>query len=74
MTIREAASILKEMYSQGAACGERTTQIHLFGIKYAEQIEGMSLPELLILADMQESYQTEIRKGMRLARHVEVRN
>jgi len=62
------------MYLRGAARNEKVTQIHLFGIKYAEQIEGMSLPELLILADMQESYQTEIRKGMRLARHVEVRN
>jgi len=58
----------------GAACNEKVTQIHLFGIKYAEQIKYMSLSELTILADIRESYKTEIRKGMNLARYVEVKN
>jgi len=61
------------MYLRGAACNEQVTQIHLFGIKYAEQIKYMSLSELTILADIRESYKTEIRKGMNLARYVEVK-
>jgi len=61
------------MYLRGAARNEKVTQIHLFGIKYAEQIKYMSLSELTILADICESYKTEIRKGMNLARYVEVK-
>jgi len=70
MTIGEAAKILKEMH-RSAPPGEKYAMIHLFGIKYAEQIKGMSLSKLLSLAEMRESYATEIYKGIRLAPHVE---
>lgn len=54
---------------------EKTTMIHLFGIMYAEEIKGCgSTPkEILKLANMPESYQTEISKGVRLSKYVDVK-
>ncbi len=45
------------------------------GIKYSAQIiEGGYTPkEILKIAQLPESYQTEISKGMRLAKYVEVK-
>lgn len=73
MTIDEAAKILSQMYRQGAATKEKAVQIHLFGIKYADELEGMSLPEVTARAGISEKYKTEIRKGMNLARYVQLR-
>lgn len=73
MTLGEAAAKLAEMYRKGAASNEQTTQIHLFAITYADQIEGMSLPEILSRAGMPESYKTELRKGIKLAKYVQPR-
>jgi hypothetical protein len=73
MTIDEAAKILAQMYQQGAATNEKALSVHLFGIKHAEQIEGMSLPELTARAGISDTYKTEIRKGMNLARYVQLR-
>ena len=69
MTVRELAMRLKEMYENSS--NEKTTMIHLFGIMYAEEIKGCgSTPkEILKLANMPESYQTEISKGVRLPFH-----
>jgi hypothetical protein len=46
--------------------GDRVTMIHLFGIKYAkESKEGdFSVKEILKSAQMPESYQTEVHKGI----------
>ena len=73
MTVRELAMRLKEMYENSSK--EKTTLIHLFGIMYAEEIMGCgSTPkEILKLANMPESYQTEISKGVRLSKYVDVK-
>ena len=73
MTVRELAMRLKEMYENSS--NEKTTMIHLFGIMYAEEIKGCgSTPkEILKLANMPESYQTEISKGVRLSKYVDVK-
>lgn len=73
MTVRELAMRLKEMYENSS--NEKTTMIHLFGIMYAEEIMGCgSTPkEILKLANMPESYQTEISKGVRLSKYVDVK-
>ena len=71
MTLGEAAEKLGEMYQKGAALNEQTTQIHLFAITYADEIEGMSLPEILSRAGMPASYKTEQRKGIKLAKYVQ---
>ena len=73
MTYSEAAKKLKDMYEKGGQRKEQVTMIHLFAIKYADEISGMSLPDILNLAEMNESYKTELRKGIKLSEYVEVK-
>jgi len=47
--------------------------IHLFGIRWASQLEGISCKEVAIRAGIHESYGTEIRKGVNLAEYVSIR-
>jgi len=56
-----------------APAKEKALSIHLFAIRYADQIRHMSPRELVILAELPESYSTEIRKGINLAKYVEPR-
>jgi 5-methylcytosine-specific restriction protein B len=72
MKIEEAAQILKEMYDT-APEGEKVIRVHLFGIKYADQIANIPCQEIAIRADLKPSYGTEIRKGINLARYVDIR-
>lgn len=72
MTIDEAAKILREMYDHGATKSEAATFVHLLGIKYADQIDGMSLPELAARAGISVNYKTEMHKGRKLAKYVTV--
>ena len=50
--------------------GEKVVQIHLFGIKYAEDLAGLDIEAIVRVAGLRKSYITEVRKGMNLARHV----
>ena len=72
MNIEEAADLLGNMY-ENAAQGEQVTSIHVFGIIYADTIRSMSKKELAKHAGICESYHTEISKGIRLAKHVQLR-
>jgi 5-methylcytosine-specific restriction protein B len=74
MKINEAARRLAEMYQKGAAQKEQVTHIHLFAITYADEITGMSLPEILAQAGLPASYKTELRKGINLAKYVRPKN
>jgi len=71
MTVNELSSILWDMYDK-APRGDQTAMIHLFGIKYAEEIRSKNYTpkEILVLAKMPESYQVEINKGIKLAKYV----
>lgn len=73
MTARELAMRLKEMYENSS--NEKTTMIHLFGIMYAKEIKECesTAKEILKFANMPESYQTEISKGIRLSKYVDVK-
>ena len=75
MTIIELANVLKNMYEKGIATKEQTTMIHLFGIKYADEIRknGYIPRDILKYSDIPESYQVEINKGIKLAKYVEVK-
>lgn len=73
MTIEEAAKRLAAMYRE-APDREKALSVHLFGIKYAEQIEGMTAHGIAERAELPRSYGTEIRKGIRLARYVQLRD
>ena len=52
----------------------KALSIHLFAIKYADQIRNMSAKDIVVGAELPESYKTEIRKGINLAKYVEVKN
>jgi len=53
----------------------RDTWIHLFGIRYADEIEccGTSCRDIAIIAGIKESYATEISQGVGLAQYVTVK-
>lgn len=73
MTIDEAARELARMYHRGIASREQALSVHLFGIKFAAELDGMPLKDLAARAEIPVTYATEIRKGMNLARYVEIR-
>ena len=72
MTVGEAAGILRRMY-ENAPRGEKTTMLHLFGIKYADDLAGLSIEDIVRKAGILKSYPTEINKGRRLAKYVQIR-
>jgi hypothetical protein len=71
MDTTEAANILRAMYL-GAPKGEKVTRIHLFGIKYASELESISLSDLVAQAGISMTYVTEVNKGKKLAKYVTV--
>jgi len=72
MRIDEAAKILASMYNNSPE-REKALHVHLFGIKYADEVSGMPLGEVAIRAGITEAYKTEIRKGMNMARYVQLK-
>ena len=73
MTPEEAGQKLREMYD-AAPYGEQVAQIHLFGIKYADEVEGLTNLDIVRHAGIHESYNTEVAKGRRLAKYVRLRD
>ncbi len=69
--IDDLSKTLKTAYEQSGR-GGKVVEIHLFGIRYASQLQGVSLPHLLARAGMSDSYKTEIRKAMNLAPYVTI--
>ncbi len=72
MSVEELANELENM-SKAAPKGELSAITLLFGIKYARELEGMPLKFLALLAGRGESIATEIYKGKKLARYVDVK-
>ena len=56
--------------------GEKASMVHLFGIKYSEEIKEckVSTKEIAKAADINESYGTEISKGVKLAYYVDIKS
>lgn len=69
MTEKELTTKLGDMYFN-AAKGEAATMIHLFGIKYATELQVQNIRDIVKGAGLYESYKTEVRKGMNLAKYV----
>ena len=67
-------SKLREMY-QNAPHNEQVLMIHLFGIKYADIIRqyGYNAREIVEASGINESYVTELSKGMRMSKYVEIK-
>ena len=74
MDIDQLVKKLREMY-YCAGEGEEVAMIHLFGIKYADELG--RIPSTLIAREAQlrksTSYHTEISKGRKLAKFVDVK-
>ena len=73
MTIEEAARILNRMYDRGRRLKEVSAYVLLFGIKYAEELGALSVPEVVKRAGIPPSYPIEIYNGIKLSKYVEIR-
>lgn len=69
MDTTEAANILRRMYEDSPS-QEKSTQIHLFGIMYAQELASLSTLEVVVQAGLARTYATEVHKGRRLAKYV----
>lgn len=69
MTTEELTRALRDAVL-GAEEGNKVVAIHIFGIRYAEALDGRNLTELVARAGLGKSWVTEIRKGVRLAEFV----
>ena len=75
MNETELAAILRRMY-RNAPNGERSTALHLFGIRYVAELSvpHVSINRMVEQSGVGNSYYTEVRKGMRLAKYVELKD
>jgi hypothetical protein len=75
MEASELAQILESMYFDSKD-GEAVAMIHLFGIKYRDEIKSCdtSSANIAKLAGISEKYGTEINKGCKLAKYVSIKN
>ena len=69
MTVNELASILAEMYAN-APKKEQVTMIHLFGVKYSDDVQKVGVREVIEQAGLHLSYRTELNKAVKLAKYV----
>jgi len=71
MTLQELGKVLHDMYTNSDE-GESVAMIHLFGIKYADEINRLDISkkEIAIAAGINSSYGTEISKGVKLSKYV----
>jgi len=69
--IIELASILKETYNN-APKGYQMTYVHLFGIRYSEELKSLPVKRIAIMATGKENLWVEIGKGMKLHKYVKI--
>lgn len=71
MTTKELGLELREMYLN-APKGDAVAMIHLFGIKYADEISNFenAKNEIIQVSGISKSYITELSKGIKLAKYV----
>lgn len=69
MNVKELSSILADMYNE-AGDKEKVARIHLFGIKYGEEMikNGISAGEIIKESGLNPSYATEVQKGIKIGR------
>ena len=54
--------------------GGKVVEIHLFGIEFADDLMTVPISSVISRAGLQESYKTELRKGINLAPYVSMRS
>lgn len=72
MNATELGKLLSESY-QNAQKTEKVTMIHLFGIKYSEEIMECGIAEVIKESGIFSTYRTELGKGIKLAKYVKPR-
>ena len=75
MSIGEWAQALRIMWEQ-APDGGKTPMFHLFGIKYADELQQQSVEDLKDLcrrAGLRRSMGIEVKKGVVLAKYVDAK-
>lgn len=74
MTNKQLAASLRRAYF-GARRNEAACQIHLFGIRYAAQLQtcGCPIREIAALSGIPMGYLPELSKGIKLARYVQLK-
>ena len=75
MTLSALSACLRQMYDS-APDGEQIAMIHLFGIRYANEIKtaDCSPKDIISAAQMKPSLATELNKGIKLAAYVIEKN
>lgn len=68
-TLNELGTILADMYSN-APKKEQVTMIHLFGVKYADDIQKVGIREVIEQSKIHSTYRTELNKAVKLAKYV----
>ena len=71
MTLNELGTKLSEMYNN-APKGDAVAMIHLFGIKYANEIKesDYSKKDIIEQSGISKSFLTELTKGVKLSEYV----
>ncbi|KAF6558332.1 hypothetical protein G9G63_25735 [Paenibacillus sp. EKM202P] len=71
MNVQELGRILSDMYNK-APHGKQVAKIHLFGVKYADVIQrnNYSVKEIVATSGINNSYATEVSKGIKLSEYV----
>ncbi|MBL7701706.1 MAG: hypothetical protein JNM14_05620 [Ferruginibacter sp.] len=69
MNATELGKFLRESY-ENAQKTEKVTMIHLFGIKYSEEILKCGIAEVIKESGIFSTYRTELGKGIKLAKYV----
>jgi hypothetical protein len=75
MTLNELGTKLSQMYND-APKGDAVAMIHLFGIKYANEIKecDYSKKDIIEQSGISKSYLTELTKGVKLSEYVTPKN
>ena len=72
MTVEELAAKLKCVYRKGKENEQAALRVHLFGIKYADELAGLSIKEVATQAGIP-GYAAEVNKGRNLAGYVDIK-
>ena len=72
MEMMEAARMLRHVH-QNAPQGKKVVYVHLFGIRYADELRDLPCARLIDLADVPTSYYMELWRARNLAEYVEIK-
>lgn len=68
-SLQELGQLLFKMYDE-APRKEQVTMIHLFGVKYSDDIQKEGVREVIEASGIHSTYRTELNKAIKLAKYV----